>query len=207
MLGIPVILETDHKPLVQILMKKNIDELTPRLQRFRIRLMKYNYEVQYLPGKQLVVADCLSRNPLEVARDEIGEELLDASEAQVNMIVSNISIAQNILDRIRHFQNLDPICKQLKQFCTEGWPVRTKLSKELQPYYQYQYEISYNKGYLLKANRIIIPPPLQLYVLQQLHKGHLGINKCRARERSSLVVGFKYTVIYVSGILSILYRT
>lgn len=42
-----VVLETDHKPLIQILGSKNLDDLTPRLQRFRIRLMRYNYKVIY----------------------------------------------------------------------------------------------------------------------------------------------------------------
>ena len=59
--GIKVLLETDHSPLVQILQTKSIDELTPRLQRFRLKLMRYNYEVYYVPGKDLVVADALSR--------------------------------------------------------------------------------------------------------------------------------------------------
>jgi hypothetical protein len=46
-MGLNVVLETDHKPLLQILQTKNLDELTPRLQRFRIRLMRYTYSVKY----------------------------------------------------------------------------------------------------------------------------------------------------------------
>ncbi|KAJ8880292.1 hypothetical protein PR048_016758 [Dryococelus australis] len=34
---------------------KQIDNLTPRLQRFRLRLMMYTYSVQYVPGKQLEI--------------------------------------------------------------------------------------------------------------------------------------------------------
>ena len=33
-------IETDHKPLVSLLGNKNLEELTPRLQRFRMRLMR-----------------------------------------------------------------------------------------------------------------------------------------------------------------------
>ncbi|CAB3262452.1 unnamed protein product [Arctia plantaginis] len=35
--GLDIVLETDHKPLLQLLQTKNLDDLTPRLQRFRIR--------------------------------------------------------------------------------------------------------------------------------------------------------------------------
>jgi len=47
--------------ITQILQSKVLDDLTPRLQRIRLRLMRYNYEVVYVPGKQLVLADCLTR--------------------------------------------------------------------------------------------------------------------------------------------------
>ncbi len=58
-----VIFETDHKPLVSILQTKPLDTLTPRLRRFRMRLMRYNYKVVYVPGKSVAVGDALSRSP------------------------------------------------------------------------------------------------------------------------------------------------
>jgi len=58
-------METDHKPLLQILQTKHLDELTPRLQGMRLKLMRYNYNMIHVPGKQLILADSLSRNPVE----------------------------------------------------------------------------------------------------------------------------------------------
>lgn len=49
--GVEVTLETDYKPLLQILQTKPLDDLTPRLQRICIRLMRFRYEVVYVPGK------------------------------------------------------------------------------------------------------------------------------------------------------------
>ncbi|GFN86352.1 Pol polyprotein [Plakobranchus ocellatus] len=39
------IIETDHKPLLVLLQNKELDELTPRLQRFRMRLMRFSYKI------------------------------------------------------------------------------------------------------------------------------------------------------------------
>lgn len=60
--GVKVALETDHRLLVQILQTKYLDELTPRLQRMRMRLMYYSYSVVCVPGKQLVLADSVEKS-------------------------------------------------------------------------------------------------------------------------------------------------
>lgn len=56
-MGLKVILQTHHK---QILQTKPTDDLTPRLH-MRIRLIRYDYTVAYVPGKKLTVVDALSR--------------------------------------------------------------------------------------------------------------------------------------------------
>uniref|UniRef100_A0A8C7Z7B9 ribonuclease H n=1 Tax=Oryzias sinensis TaxID=183150 RepID=A0A8C7Z7B9_9TELE len=52
-------LETDHKPLVSLLGGKALDDLPPRIQRFIIRLMRYNYKISHVAGKNLWTADTL----------------------------------------------------------------------------------------------------------------------------------------------------
>ena len=62
--GMSFHVETDDKPLVSLLSsKKNVDELSPRIQRFRIRLMRYMYTIAHVPGKSLIAAVALSRAP------------------------------------------------------------------------------------------------------------------------------------------------
>ena len=63
LLGMTFEIETDHKPLVSLLGRKPIDELPLRIQRFRMRLMKFSYRIFHVPGKNLVIADTLSRSP------------------------------------------------------------------------------------------------------------------------------------------------
>lgn len=62
--GLEIVCEIDHKPLVTLLGKSPLDVLPPRIQRFRMRLMRFSYEVVHVPGKSLVTADVLSRAPI-----------------------------------------------------------------------------------------------------------------------------------------------
>ena len=42
-------IETDHKPLVPLLSSKYLDNLPPRILRFRLRLMRFSYTVTRVP--------------------------------------------------------------------------------------------------------------------------------------------------------------
>lgn len=63
-------LETDHKALVTLLGIQELAELPPRIQRFRMRLMRYNYTITHTAGKTLLTADTLSRSPVTSSRGE-----------------------------------------------------------------------------------------------------------------------------------------
>lgn len=41
-------------------------------------------------------------------------------------------------------------------------------------------------GLLLRGNRIVIPHSLRMEMLQKLHEGHLGIEKCKRRSRDTV---------------------
>ena len=70
---------TDHKPL-EVIAKKSILSAPRRLQRMLLQLQRYNLKIVYLPGEQQVVADVLSRAPVEQPR---GEQLGKAKLFQV----------------------------------------------------------------------------------------------------------------------------
>ena len=65
LLGMKFHIHTDHKPLVPLLSCKDLSDLPARIQRFRIRLMRFSYTIEHIPGKQMYTADVLSRSPCE----------------------------------------------------------------------------------------------------------------------------------------------
>ena len=64
LIGTQFRVETDHKPLVLLLSSKALDAVPVRVQRFRLRLMRFRYSISHVPGRELNTADTLSRAPV-----------------------------------------------------------------------------------------------------------------------------------------------
>ncbi|RVE55527.1 hypothetical protein OJAV_G00235410 [Oryzias javanicus] len=176
-------METDHKPLVPLLGSKRLDELPPRIQRLRMRLMRFAFTISHVAGKNIATADVLSRAP-------VGEKDSDLSEEDINLyvdaVMSSLPATESRLQQIKTHQENDIIIRQLKKCCVEGWPDKFLADRSLQPYLQFSGDLSVHSGLLLYGSRIVIPASLRKDILSKLHEGHLGITKCRARAKQSV---------------------
>ena len=185
-IGKAVTIETDHKPLVPLLMKHTIDKLPPRLQRYKMRLMRFNIkDVRHVPGKYHYTADTLSRklaNPNSTT-PTIAEEDINR---HVDSIIAALPASDPKLSEIRKAQDKDKVCQQVKRYCLDQWPDKEHLDQDLKPYYQVNDELTIVRGLLMKGTRIVIPTGLQRETLERIHDGHQGINKCRARANRSV---------------------
>lgn len=176
-------IQTDHKPLVPLLGSKDIDSLPPRIQRFRMRLMRFHYRIVHVPGKELSTADALSRAPLmEPSTEDM--KLQEDVYLFVNQVVDGLPVTDVRRDEIRKHQEEDEICCQIKQFSQEGWPERVK--GRLKLYHPHAGEFTVQNGILLKGCQFVIPLALRGEMLDRIHSGHQGITKCRARARQAV---------------------
>lgn len=101
-------------------------------------------------------------------------------------MIRGFPATQTVLDRIREEQDGDYVCSYLKQFSASNWPNKSRLPEGRLPYYQHRCEISVCGDYVLFGSRLIIPPALQLEMLNKLHEGHFGLSKCRNRAKQSI---------------------
>ena len=74
LVGLQFHTQTDHKPLVPLFSSKHLEELPLRVQRFRMRMMRFQFTIGHVPGKELTIADALSRAP--VSKASAADELL-----------------------------------------------------------------------------------------------------------------------------------
>lgn len=187
LLGLEFTVHTDHKPLISLLGNRPIDDLPPRILRFRLRLLRYKYNIMYVPGKQLVTADALSRAPSGPEKSTENETLEDECRVFVDLIVQQIPATKTKLKQIQEMQNEDLTCQQLRQYTQKGWPDHQKtVSEHLVPYWSHRADIHVANGILLKGERILIPKPMQREMLERLHQGHQGMTKCIARAQQSI---------------------
>ena len=116
-------IETDHKPLVPLMTTKLIGDLPIRIQRFRIRLMRYNLVVRHVAGKDLNTADALSRSPLSVIEDN-DSDLRNQAEYYVNTVMVNLPASDKRLEEIRIALRQDETLKLVMHYVEHGWPLR-----------------------------------------------------------------------------------
>ena len=147
-----------------------------RVQRWALMLSAYNYQVQYVPGKENMNADVFSRLPLPVQPKEVPtpEELV--------FLIEGLEISPVTLPQIKNWTDHDPVLATVRKFVQQGWP--RSVDPEFHPYHTRQLELSIQDQCLLWGSRIIIPKPGREQILDLLHEGHPGMSKMKALARS-----------------------
>ena len=185
LLGLQFHIETDHKPLVSLFGQKSLDELPLRVQRFRMRMMRFSFSISHVPGKDLSIADALSRAP--ASSPELDDHLLEEeAEAYVQATMAMLPATEKRLEEIKLEQGKDNICKELVSYTRFGWPDKSKLSGIIKKYHSVAAELSVQNGLLVRGSRLVIPVSMQPEILRRVHEGHQGIVKCRERARQSV---------------------
>ena len=178
-------IETDHKPLVSLLGTKDLSELPARIQRFRIRLMRYLYTIDYVPGKNLHAADALSR--IQINKPEKNDdELVKESESYLCSVLKQIPMSESRLEDVRTETKTDEVCQKISMYVKDGWPEKYEVNHLVRPYWEAKEDITEENGILLHGTRLLIPSKLCLDILDRIHEGHMGIQKCHDRARMSV---------------------
>ncbi|KAI4899216.1 hypothetical protein NFI96_005204, partial [Prochilodus magdalenae] len=179
LLGLQFKIETDHKPLVPLLSSKALDELPPRVLRFRLRLLKFTYDIVHVPGKCLITADALSRAPVKHTFTQEEKDNEADVKVFVDTVVQSLPATEARLKVIQDKQKVDPVCAKLIKYCQTEWPEKHALPPDLGPYWPERENLSLVGELLLRGQRIVVPQSMRQEVLRDLHSGHQGIVKCR----------------------------
>ena len=174
-------IETDHKPLISVLGEKDLSQLPVRVQRFKLRLMRYDYDIFYTPGKDMFLADSLSRpNSANLSDHDISSASL--VEAYVNAVLSSSLDSNSLEEALTNAMRDDAVSMQCSDYIKGGWPKSAaSLTGELANLYVCRDKLSVYNDLILYGSRIYIPIALRAGYLQRCHEGHQGISKCRRR--------------------------
>ncbi|UYV79585.1 hypothetical protein LAZ67_17003172 [Cordylochernes scorpioides] len=148
----------------------------------RINPVKEFPEV-HIPGKELLDADALSRQPLLTT--EGGEDERPTS-AHINAVLSSITDKDEMLTKIFEAQQEDTTLKAVVNYLEQGWPDKKKMSQAMLSYWHVKDELGVQNGLLMRSCRLVIPASMKLEILDKLHAGHFGITKTRLRARETV---------------------
>ena len=96
-LGKSIIGVTHHKPLLPMLMTHYLDQLPPRIQSFRMCLLRFNIESMiHVPGKEMYTSDTLSRL---MARKSLSKDVNKFNEETVAYACSILEHSVSSLGR------------------------------------------------------------------------------------------------------------
>ncbi|OXT14587.1 hypothetical protein B9K06_25600, partial [Bacillus sp. OG2] len=158
-----ILIETDHKNLVNIFDKQ---DLTAKQSRWLEDMIGYNLVVNYIKGLNNEVADFLSRLPLyQAAAFETDIPLV---EAQVNSLV--IFPQPSWMQKIHAASEMDEFIQKVKNNLNS-----TKYKR---------YSVHPETNLLYFENRLVVPQELLPELLDNFHTsnlaGHPGINRMQA---------------------------
>lgn len=151
-----VVSETDHKPLLSIF-KNSLASSPKRVQRVFLRLQKYDIDLRFKSGKQLIIADTLSRPfDLRAVGIEFTEEiaLLQTTDAEQMASLRMIVFAPRM------------------QLIT---------AEILRPFATFIDELSVCRDTVFKGVRLVVPMPARQYNLNGLHQARFGLNGCQRK--------------------------
>ncbi|XP_052131371.1 uncharacterized protein K02A2.6-like [Frankliniella occidentalis] len=181
--GMPdVLFQTDHQPLVSIFKKPIYTITNNRLKKMRLKLLRFQPRVEYLPGKLLYIADLLSRNFLDDPVEDDPEMV-----EYVHEVTKNIPMSSDMKDLFLKETSKDTGLSTVMQYYQEGWPKhRNKVPMESKPYWGIRNDLFVEDGLVIINDRIVVPVVLRPKVLKRLHAAHLGMDKTKSRARQSV---------------------
>ena len=129
------LVETDHKPLIPILNTKPLNDMSARIQRMRMQLLKFNFTAAYVKGSDLADADALSRAPVDqpTKQDELAEQDI---AIHVEYVLQQMPASEKRLQEIKVASSKDRTLQKVIDYLKTGWPEQKKeCDQETHPYW------------------------------------------------------------------------
>ena len=166
------VVTVDHRPLLGILSPDSAlpDHCSPRLLKIAMKLQRYNFTLEYLPGKFNAVADALSRLP-------------EAQNVQANSIEVEWPQLPLHIQELAQATKEDSQLLRIMDLVINGW---TNYDKQDEGYHRRREELTVHEGCLFLGPRYVPPTKFRKQIIVELHQGHPGISRMKSLARSYL---------------------
>ena len=169
-------IEKDHKPLEPIFTKP-LASAPKHLQRMLLHLQQYNLTVRYKKGKDLHLADILSRAYLqEVNASDLTRELEDMDQRR------GLPVCKETWLKLTNAAADGPVQQVLRPVILRGWPgSKGNAPESVRPYLDMRDELTVRDELVFKGQQLIVPRALWKEFMEKTHSSHIGIEGCVRR--------------------------
>ena len=136
-----------------------------------------DYNLVYVPGKENVSDDSLSRLPLPASPTST------PVPPETVHLMDKLESSPITPHMIRSWTERETLLSRIKRCVKHGWP-ETAEDEASKPYFIRRLEISLQDGRLLWGSRVIVPPPGCQRVLEELHSMYTGIYHTKSYARA-----------------------
>ena len=165
-------------------------DISPRVQRLIVRSFPYlPFKVVYKKGTDIPVADALSHLTLMDPEDNIQLPIIAVNmiTTQILMSVESQDSFSNKLEQLRKSKMQDEQLTGLKGYISTGFPCGKKnLLRDLHEFWPHKKMLSIESRLITCGNRIIVPKEIRPEMLQYVHEGHQGKERCLLRARNTV---------------------
>ena len=153
-----------------------------------LRLAQYDVHIEYLRGKENVIADTLSHvGPLAPESQDYASSLTNIERIPVHQITQIAPASSERLEELCKATPKDHKLQLLAKIVHEGWPPTIKdCPCSIQSYWYFRDDITCEDGILYKGVQLIMPQSERKSTLKVLHTGHYAIDKMSLRARETV---------------------
>ena len=168
--GRKITVHYDHKPLAAVL-KRSVGENPIRLQRMLCRIMGYDLDFKYIKGKDLLIADALSRFCMTNHTRSQSEEEIET----ISLVIQDQSVTRH-LNEIAEETAMDKVSQSVIHHISENWSIsKRRLPMDVLPFWSCKDQLSFNDDILYRGDRIVVPATLRKSLTEKLHQAHMVV--------------------------------
>ncbi|XP_055619559.1 uncharacterized protein K02A2.6-like [Toxorhynchites rutilus septentrionalis] len=185
-----VSIKTDHKPLINVF-RKPLLSAPKRLQHMLLNLQRYRLYIEFVTGKDNVVADALSRAPFndkglkdEYKKLNIYKIFHDIEEVELSRY---LHISDSCLDEINAETKHDSTLQLVIGYIQNGWPKSSdQVLDAVKVYFNHRSELCFQNGIVFRGDRILVPHKIRRKLIDKCHTSHNGIEATLKLARANL---------------------
>eukprot|EP00794_Sanderia_malayensis_P002412 gene2412-2781_t len=106
---------------------------------------------------------------------------------RMHAVIGNAPATEPCIEEIKKETRADASLQELIKMIHKGWPSTIReCPANVHPFWHCRHDMTEPNGLILKGSQIVIPASMRRDMLDRIHEGHLGMEKCKRRARQCI---------------------